>query len=117
MAWILVLIICFTALTLVGCAQESAAGGTTATAENGYTVFAKIEEINGTTLLVRGISEGFTGEYTLSTENAIICAPNDTKILVKLEVGDTVAITYSGLIMESYPAILAEVTKITKATE
>ena len=91
--------------------------------ENSYTdieidtFYAKITDVDDTYFSVEGLSVNdinFRGEFNFNI------AGEETKLewrytpmeISEFDIGDTIAITYSGLIQESYPAYIENVVKI-----
>jgi len=80
------------------------------------TFYAEIIEINGSGLLVEGLSINdinFRGQFSLSIDEKTKLEWRYTEIsLSDLDVGDRISITFSGEILESYPAIIGNAEKI-----
>ncbi|MBE6607719.1 MAG: DUF3221 domain-containing protein [Ruminococcaceae bacterium] len=80
------------------------------------TFYAEIIEINGSSLLVEGLSINdinFRGQFSLSIDEKTKLEWRYTEIsLSDLDVGDRISITFSGEILESYPAIIGNAEKI-----
>lgn len=80
------------------------------------TFYAEITEITDNILYVRGLDVNdinYRGEFTFSIIEETELLWRGTKIeLSELDVGDNVAITFEGEILESYPAQIKEVVKI-----
>ena len=80
------------------------------------TFYAKIEEIKDNFILVKGLSVNdinFRGEFTISVVEETELEWRNTKINVTdLEVGDNISITFTGEILDSYPAQIKDVVKI-----
>lgn len=81
------------------------------------TFYAEISEINGQNLLVEGIELNdinFRGAFSLSIDNNTRLEWRYTEIeLSELSVGDRISVTFSGEVLESYPAMIRGITKIT----
>ena len=80
------------------------------------TFYAKIEEIKDNFILVKGLSVNdinFRGEFTISVVEETELEWRNTKINVtELNVGDNISITFTGEILDSYPAQIKDVVKI-----
>ncbi len=80
------------------------------------TFYAEIKEINGNSLLVEGLSVNdinFRGQFSFSVTDETKLEWRYTEIsLSDLDVGDKISVTFTGAIMESYPAGLTEVVRI-----
>ena len=80
------------------------------------TFYAKIEEIKDNFILVKGLSVNdinFRGEFTISVVGETELEWRNTKINVTdLNVGDNISITFTGEILDSYPAQIKDVVKI-----
>ena len=87
------------AVLIAGCGKEK------------FCFQAKVLEFDGTTILVEPV-EG--SDELRSADRFTVSAEGITE---EIAVGDTVAITYNGDIMETYPAMLGEVEKIVKVTK
>ena len=83
---------------------------------NQQTFYAEIEEIKDNFILVKGLSVNdinFRGEFTISVVEETELEWRNTKINVTdLEVGDNISITFTGEILDSYPAQIKDVVKI-----
>jgi len=80
-------------------------------------IIEKITEYNGiTTLLVDGLDDNninYRDEFTFSINNDIELLWKTNKIEVSdFEVGQKISITFSGVVMESYPGVLVEVNRV-----
>ena len=80
------------------------------------TFYAEIEEIKDNFILVKGLSVNdinFRGEFTISVVEETELEWRNTKINVTdLNVGDNISITFTGEILDSYPAQIKDVVKI-----
>ena len=80
------------------------------------TFYAEIEEIKDNFILVKGLSVNdinFRGEFTISVVGETELEWRNTKINVTdLNVGDNISITFTGEILDSYPAQIKDVVKI-----
>ncbi|WP_298483467.1 hypothetical protein [uncultured Ruminococcus sp.] len=80
------------------------------------TFYAEIEENNGQSLLVKGLDVNDVnsrGEFYVAIDGETILEWRYEPIsLEELEVGDTVSITHTGNIGESYPAQIFETVRI-----
>ena len=98
---------------IIGASEDSLSDGSDSLSQ---TFYAEILEINGSSLLVKGLSVNdinFRGEFSFSVSEKTKLEWRYTEItLSDLDVGDTVSITFKGEIMESYPAIISEIVKI-----
>ena len=83
---------------------------------NQQTFYAEIEEIKDNFILVKGLSVNdinFRGEFTISVVEETELEWRNTKINVtELNVGDNISITFTGEILDSYPAQIKDVVKI-----
>lgn len=83
---------------------------------NQQTFYAEIEEIKDNFILVKGLSVNdinFRGEFTISVVGETKLEWRNTKINVTdLNVGDNISITFTGEILDSYPAQIKDVVKI-----
>ena len=83
---------------------------------NQQTFYAEIEEIKDNFILVKGLSVNdinFRGEFTISVVGETELEWKNTKINVTdLNVGDNISITFTGEILDSYPAQIKDVVKI-----
>ena len=83
---------------------------------NQQTFYAEIEEIKDNFILVKGLSVNdinFQGEFTISVVGETELEWRNTKINVtELNVGDNISITFTGEILDSYPAQIKDVVKI-----
>jgi len=93
------------AFGLVACASGNEKSGKDTTFE------AQIVDIDGDTLIV----EPAEGSKELQSANAISLSKDGYTGEEELEIGMKVEITYNGEILETYPAQLGEVTKISVA--
>ena len=80
------------------------------------TFYAEIKEIKDNFILVKGLSVNdinFRGEFTISVVGETELEWRNTKINVTdLNVGDNISITFTGEILDSYPAQIKDVVKI-----
>ncbi len=83
---------------------------------NSTTFYATIKEIKDNSLLVSGLEINdinSRGDFSFSIEDATILEWRHSPITVEdLEVGDTISVTYGGVILETYPAIIKGLIKI-----
>lgn len=83
---------------------------------NQQTFYAEIKQINGTNILVKGLSVNdinYRGEFTFSVVGETKLEWRGTEIsLSDLDVGDNISITFTGEILDSSPAQLKDVIKI-----
>ena len=83
---------------------------------NQQTFYAEIEERKDNFILVKGLSVNdinFRGEFTISVVGETELEWRNTKINVTdLNVGDNISITFTGEILDSYPAQIKDVVKI-----
>ncbi len=77
------------------------------------TIFAEIQEIDDTTLLVDGLDVNDVngqGAFSVAITPDVPLTWNHTTIqLDDLQVGDIVSITYTGEVLETYPAMITAV--------
>ncbi len=83
----------------------------------GTTFYAEIEEINDNkVILVKGLDVNdinFRSKFTFTVEENTILEWRHTKIYFNdLKVGQRISITFTGVILESYPAVIKGVGKI-----
>lgn len=82
----------------------------------GVTFYANIEEINGDNLLVSGLEDNdinYRGQFYLSVKEDTVLEWRSTEItLENYKIGDTISITCTGDITETYPASIDEVLRI-----
>ncbi len=80
------------------------------------TFYAEIKEINNNNLLVEGLSVNdinYRGKFTFSVIGETKLEWRGTEIsLSELAVGDYISITFSGEILDTYPAQINDVIKI-----
>lgn len=97
------------------CVRENA-GQNISYNNNQQTFYAEIEEIKDNFILVKGLSVNdinFRGEFTISVVGETELEWRNTKINVTdLNVGDNISITFTGEILDSYPAQIKDVVKI-----
>lgn len=85
----------------------------------GQTFYAQILKVDGNYFHVEGLEVNdinHRGEFTFMIDESTMLEWRGTKLLMTsgdLDAGDTIAITYSGFVMETYPAGLTKVDKIT----
>ena len=103
-------------LLLAAAAGGFALGRATAPAPDSATFYAVIDEIDGSALTVTGLAVNdinSRGQFTFSVGEDTALEWRHTPLqLSQLEAGDTISITYTGPVLESYPAQLQEVKKI-----
>lgn len=96
--------------------QEDNSSASTNDAALYQTFYAEIEENNGQSLLVKGLDVNdinSRGEFSVTIDADTILEWRSEPIsLEELEVGDTVSITHSGNIGETYPAQIFETIRI-----
>lgn len=84
--------------------------------EESQTFYASISEINGDTIGVKGLEVNdinYRGEFTFSIKEETAVLWRGTPITPEdLEPNDTISITFQGEVLESYPAIIQNVTKV-----
>lgn len=80
------------------------------------TFYAEIKEINNNNIWVQGLSVNdinYRGEFTISVIGETEIEWRNAKInLTDLNEGDNISITFTGEILESYPAQIKDVVKI-----
>lgn len=86
-------------------------------AENtSITFYAVIEEIDGNNLLVDGLEVNdinSRGKFRFVVEDTTLLEWHHTTIrLSELQAGDTIAVTYTGMVQETYPADIRDVVRI-----
>lgn len=81
-----------------------------------WTFYAEIEKINENSILVKGLEVNdlnHLGEYEISISEETSIYWNYQPIKMdNLGVGDTIAITYNGIVKETYPAQIDEISQI-----
>lgn len=86
---------------------------------SGQTFYAKILKVDGNYLHVEGLEVNdinHRGEFTFTIDENTMLEWHNTKLLMTsgdLDAGDLISITYSGFVLETYPAGLTKVDKIT----
>lgn len=86
---------------------------------SGQTFYAKILKVDGNYFHVEGLEVNdinHRGEFTFTITEDTVLEWHNTKLLITdqdFDAGDLIAITYSGEVMETYPAGLTNVDKIT----
>lgn len=82
----------------------------------GVTFYAEVEKISDDNMEVRGLEVNDVnsrGRFYFTVEDTTVLEWHHTKIVLDdFEVGDTVAVTYSGFVDETYPARIHNVMKI-----
>lgn len=82
----------------------------------GTTFYATIDRLDETSMQVTGLpvnSINFQGEYAFSIDDDTALTWNYTEIaMADFQVGDRVAITFTGGIQETYPARLVKVLRV-----
>lgn len=83
---------------------------------NSTTFYAVIEEINDNSLLVEGLEVNdinSRGKFHFAVEDTTLLEWRHTAIgLSDLQEGDTIAVTYTGMVQETSPAGISDVVKI-----
>lgn len=82
---------------------------TVAEPTEGLTIYATVEEINGNGLLVNGLADGWSKYWFTVQEDTDLVKWGKKISIDEIAVGNMVAITYVGVIQESYPAEILEV--------
>ena len=82
----------------------------------GQTFYAAIDQIGGSSLAVTGLEVNdinHRGEFTFSVEEDTVLEWRHAPLtLAELEPGDTISVTYTGAVLESYPAQLQDVVRV-----
>lgn len=82
----------------------------------GTTLYADIDEIDGSALLVSGLAVNdinSRGAFHFTVEDTTVLEWRNTPIkLTDLEEGDRISVTYTGAVTETYPAGLEKVVKV-----
>ena len=82
----------------------------------GQTFYASVDQINGSSLAVTGLEVNdinHRGEFTFSVEKDTVLEWRHAPLtLAELEPGDTISVTYTGAVLESYPAQLQDVVRV-----
>lgn len=80
------------------------------------TFYAKITGLNGEQFAVQGLQVNdinFRGEFTFSvTEETALLWRGNAMELSEFDIGDSVSVTFTGAVLESYPAVIQEVTRV-----
>lgn len=80
------------------------------------TFYAKITDLNGEQFAVQGLQVNdinFRGEFTFSvTEETALLWRGNAMELSEFDIGDSVSVTFTGAVLESYPAVIQEVTRV-----
>lgn len=84
--------------------------------EERQTFYASVSQINGDTFWVKGLEVNdinYRGEFTFSIKEETAVLWRGTPITPgDLEPNDTISITFQGEVLESYPAMIQNVTKV-----
>ena len=78
------------------------------------TVKAEVERVSGTKLFVRGLTGGFCSDYVLDTVGAEVCFEDGEHVSEKIEPGDIISITFSGISLKEKPGTLMGVSRVVK---
>ncbi|MGL6198328.1 MAG: hypothetical protein ACRC3H_05270 [Lachnospiraceae bacterium] len=85
------------------------------------TFYANVEEINGDTLLVNGLEYNdinHRGQYELNIKEDTILEWRSTEITPEdFKIGDTISVTYTGDILDSYPGRIPDLLRIQLLTD
>lgn len=80
------------------------------------TFYAKITGLNGEQFAVQGLQVNdinFRGEFTFSvTEETALLWRGNAIELSEFDIGDSVSVTFTGAVLESYPAVIQKVTRV-----
>ena len=80
------------------------------------TFYAKITGLNGEQFAVQGLQVNdinFRGEFTFSvTEETALLWRGTAMELSEFDIGDSVSVTFTGAVLESYPAVIQKVTRV-----
>jgi hypothetical protein len=83
---------------------------------NTKTFYATVESINGNSFVVQGLEVNdinSRGQFTFTVEDTTALEWHNTEIQISdLQAGDTISVTYSGGITETYPAGIENIIKI-----
>ena len=84
--------------------------------QTAQTFYAEITDLNGDQFAVQGLEVNdinFRGEFTFSvTEETALLWRGTAMELSEFDIGDSVSITFTGAVLESYPAVIQEVTRV-----
>ena len=84
--------------------------------QTSQTFYVKITDLNGDQFAVQGLEVNdinFRGEFTFSvTEETALLWRGTAMKLSEFDIGDSVSITFTGAVLESYPAVIQEVTRV-----
>ena len=82
----------------------------------GQTFYASVDQISGSSLAVTGLEVNdinHRGEFTFSVEEDTVLEWRHAPLtLAELEPVDTISVTYTGAVLESYPAQLTQVVRV-----
>lgn len=80
------------------------------------TFYAKITGLNGEQFAAQGLQVNdinFRGEFTFSvTEETALLWRGTAMELSEFDIGDSVSVTFTGAVLESYPAVIQKVTRV-----
>ena len=83
---------------------------------NTKTFYATVESINGNSFVVQGLEVNdinSRGQFTFTVEDTTAFEWHNTEIQISdLQAGDTISVTYSGSVTETYPAGIENIIKI-----
>ena len=83
---------------------------------NTKTFYATVESINGSSFVVQGLEVNdinSRGQFTFTVEDTTALEWHNTEIQISdLQAGDTISVTYSGGVTETYPAGIENIIKI-----
>lgn len=83
---------------------------------NTKTFYATVESINGNSFVVQGLEVNdinSRGQFTFTVEDTTALEWHNTEIQISdLQAGDTISVTYSGGVTETYPAGIENIIKI-----
>ncbi len=83
---------------------------------NTKTFYATVESINGNSFVVQGLEVNdinSRGQFTFTVDDTTALEWHNTEIQISdLQAGDTISVTYSGGVTETYPAGIENIIKI-----
>ena len=83
---------------------------------NTKTFYATVESINGNSFVVQGLEVNdinSRGQFTFTVDDTTTLEWHNTEIQISdLQAGDTISVTYSGGVTETYPAGIENIIKI-----
>ena len=113
---IMIIALIFSGGFLLGRYSANGSGRGAAAGIDFMTFYAEIDSIDGNTLLVSGLDVNdinFRGAFYITVSDATMILWRGTDIaLSDLSEGATISITFSGPVMESYPAQIRDIDRV-----